>query len=96
MAQRYGLRVFLWLCWRRHQPVATNLFRNTTAIYPFLDNLGWNLETAMATRPSVHKAAQGDRSGKTVFCLYVPGAHHAPHQCDAGVDKKISDMHLFR
>ena len=25
-----------------------NLFRNTTAIYPFEDNPGWNLETAMA------------------------------------------------
>jgi Sulfatase len=25
-----------------------NLFRNTTAIYPFQDNPGWNLETAMA------------------------------------------------
>jgi len=25
-----------------------NLFRNTTAIYPFLNNPGWNLETAMA------------------------------------------------
>jgi arylsulfatase len=25
-----------------------NLFRNTTPIFPFLNNLGWNLETAMA------------------------------------------------
>ena len=31
-----------------------NLFRNTTAIYPFQGNPGWNLETAMADEAIQH------------------------------------------
>jgi len=35
VAYGYGFRVLLWLRRWRRQPVATNLFRNTTLIYPF-------------------------------------------------------------
>jgi len=37
-----------------------NLFRNTTAIYPFLNNPGWNLETAMADE-AIHYGYAGER-----------------------------------
>jgi arylsulfatase len=63
-----------------------NLFRNTTAIYPFLNNPGWNLETVMADEIA---------PGKQWLVYYVPGATHAPHHPTPEWVKKISDMHLF-
>ncbi|KHK02312.1 arylsulfatase [Desulfovibrio sp. TomC] len=73
-----------------------NLFRNTTAIYPFLDNPGWNLETAMADEAIQHiKELKEIAPGKPWFVYYVPGATHAPHHPTPEWIKKISDMHLF-
>src|ERR1035438_6494761 len=98
MAQRYGLRVFLWLCRRRRQPVGTepNLFRNTTAIYPFQGNPGWNLETAMADDAIQYmKQLKEIAPDKPFFIYYVPGATHAPHHPTQEWIDKISDMHLF-
>ena len=73
-----------------------NLFRNTTAIYPFQGNPGWNLETAMADEAiqymKEHKELAPD---KPFFVYYVPGATHAPHHPTPEWIKKISDMHLF-
>ncbi len=73
-----------------------NLFRNTTAIYPFLGNPGWNLETAMADEAIQYmrqnKALAPD---KPFFVYYVPGATHAPHHPTPEWVKKISAMHLF-
>ena len=73
-----------------------NLFRNTTAIYPFQDNPGWNLETAMADE-AVHyvKQLKEIAPGKPWLVYYVPGATHAPHHPTPEWIKKISDMHLF-
>jgi arylsulfatase len=73
-----------------------NLFRNTTAIYPFLDNPGWNLETAMADE-AIHymKQLKEIAPGKPWFVYYVPGATHAPHHPTPEWVKKISEMHLF-
>jgi len=73
-----------------------NLFRNTTAIYPFEGNPGWNLETAMADEAIQHiKQLKEIAPGKPWFVYYVPGATHAPHHPTPEWIKKISDMHLF-
>jgi arylsulfatase len=73
-----------------------NLFRNTTAIYPFLGNPSWNLETAMADEAIQHiKQLKEVAPDKPFFVYYVPGATHAPHHPTPEWIKKISDMHLF-
>ena len=51
-----------------------NLFRNTTAIYPFQGNPSWNLETAMADEAIQHiKELKEIAPGKPWFVYYVPG-----------------------
>jgi arylsulfatase A-like enzyme len=73
-----------------------NLFRNTTAIYPFQGNPGWNLETAMADEAIQYvKQLKEIAPDKPFFVYYVPGATHAPHHPTPEWIKKISDMHLF-
>src|SRR6516162_11215429 len=50
-----------------------NLFRNTTAIYPFRNNPGWNLETAMADDAIGYiKQLKEIAPGKPWFVYYVP------------------------
>jgi arylsulfatase A-like enzyme len=73
-----------------------NLFRNTTAIYPFQGNPSWNLETAMADE-AIHyvKQLKEIAPGKPWFVYYVPGATHAPHHPTPEWIDKISAMHLF-
>jgi arylsulfatase A-like enzyme len=73
-----------------------NLFRNTTAIYPYVGKPGWNLTTAMADDAIewLNQINQIDPS-KPFFCYYVPGGTHAPHHPTPEWVKKISDMHLF-
>jgi arylsulfatase A-like enzyme len=73
-----------------------NLFRNTTAIYPFEGNPKWNLETAMADDAIQHmKQLKEIAPDKPFFVYYVPGATHAPHHPTPEWIKKIGDMHLF-
>lgn len=73
-----------------------NLFRNTTAIYPFEGNPGWNMETAMADDAIQYmKQLKEIAPGKPWFVYYVPGATHSPHHPTPEWIKKISDMHLF-
>jgi arylsulfatase A-like enzyme len=73
-----------------------NLFRNTTAIYPFRDNPGWNLTTAMADDAIQYmKQLKEIAPDKPFFVYYVPGGTHAPHHPTPEWIKKISDMHLF-
>lgn len=73
-----------------------NLFRNTTAIYPFEGNPGWNMETAMADEAIQHiRQLKEIAPGKPWLVYYVPGATHAPHHPTSGWVKKIGDMHLF-
>ena len=73
-----------------------NLFRNTTAIYPFQGNLGWNLETAMADEAIQYmKQLKEIAPDKPFFVYYVPGGTHAPHHPTPEWIKKISAMHLF-
>jgi arylsulfatase A-like enzyme len=73
-----------------------NLFRNTTAIYPYVGNPKWNLITAMAD-DAIHWMNQlNDIAPDKPFLLYyVPGATHAPHHPTPEWIKKISDLHLF-
>jgi arylsulfatase len=73
-----------------------NLFRNTTAIYPYVDNPGWNLTTAMADDAVAHlRMLNAVDPEKPFFIHYVPGGTHAPHHATPEWIKKISDMHLF-
>ena len=73
-----------------------NLFRNTTAIYPFQGNPAWNLETAMADEAIQYmKQLKEIAPDKPFFVYYVPGGTHAPHHPTPEWIKKISDMHLF-
>ena len=73
-----------------------NLFRNTTAIYPFLNNPGWNMQTAMADEAIGYiKQLKEIAPGKPWLVYYVPGATHSPHHPTPEWIKKIGDMHLF-
>ena len=73
-----------------------NLFRNTTAIYPFQGNPGWNLETAMADDAIQYiKQNKEIAPGKPWFVYYVPGATHAPHHPTPEWPEKISANDLF-
>jgi arylsulfatase A-like enzyme len=73
-----------------------NLFRNTTAIYPYVGNPKWNLTTAMADDAIAHiKMLNEVDPTKPFFVYYVPGGTHAPHHATPEWIKKISDMRLF-
>lgn len=73
-----------------------NVFRNTTAIYPYVDNPNWNLTTAMADDAIRWLNQLNDIDPELpFFCYYVPGATHAPHHPTPEWVKTISDMHLF-
>jgi arylsulfatase len=73
-----------------------NLFRNTTAIYPYYGNPGWNLITAMADDAIEYlRRVTAINSDQPFFIYYVPGAVHAPHHPTPEWIKKVSDMHLF-
>ena len=57
-----------------------NLYRNTTAIYPYDGNPGWNLITAMADDAIKYLNDMNSLDPKKPFFLYyVPGGTHAPH-----------------
>jgi arylsulfatase len=73
-----------------------NLFRNTTAIYPYVGHPGWNLTSAMAD-DAIHWLNQlNDINPALPFLLYYcPGGTHAPHQPTPEWIKKATDLHLF-
>lgn len=57
-----------------------NLFRNTTAIYPYVGKPKWNLTTAMADDAIDHiNMLNQIAPEKPFFVYYVPGGTHAPH-----------------
>ena len=73
-----------------------NLFQNTTAIYPFLNNPKWNLTTAMADEAIGYvRRLKEVAPGKPWLVYYVPGGTHAPHHPTPEWIKKVSGMHLF-
>jgi arylsulfatase A-like enzyme len=68
-----------------------NLFRNTTAIYPYVGKPGWNLTTAMADDAIDYmKQLNAVAPDKPFFVYYVPGGTHAPHHPTPEWIKKIS------
>jgi arylsulfatase len=74
-----------------------NLFRNTTAIQPYVGKQGkWNLTTAMAD-DAIHWITQLKDINPTLPWLvyYVPGGTHAPHHPTPEWVQKITDLHLF-
>ncbi|WP_262269145.1 arylsulfatase [Microvirga yunnanensis] len=73
-----------------------NLFRNTTAIYPYVGQPNWNLTTAMADDAISHMRMLNEVDpAKPFFVYYVPGGTHAPHHATPEWIQKISEMHLF-
>ena len=73
-----------------------NLFRDTTAIYPYVGNPGWNLTTAMADDAIYWLNQLNDINPSLPFFLhYAPGGTHAPHQPTPEWIDKITDLHLF-
>jgi arylsulfatase len=75
---------------------APSLFRNTTAIYPYVGHHGWNLTTAMAD-DAIHwmKQLNDIDSSMPFFLHYAPGGAHDPHHPTPEWIQKITDMHLF-
>jgi arylsulfatase len=73
-----------------------NLYRNTTPIFPFQGNAGWNLTTAMADEAIYHmKQSKEIAPDKPFLVYYVPGGTHAPHHPTPEWIQKIGGMHLF-
>ena len=73
-----------------------NLFRNTTAIYPYVGNPQWNLTTAMADDAIAYmKRVNALAPEQPWLIYYVPGGTHAPHHPTPEWINKISDLHLF-
>ena len=73
-----------------------NLFRNTTAIYPFQGNPDFNLTTAQADDAiDWMKRIDALNPEQPFFVYYVPGGTHAPHHPTPEWIEKISKMHLF-
>ncbi len=73
-----------------------NLFRNTTQIYPYETEKGFNLITAMADEAIGYMAQLDTLSPATPwFVYYAPGGTHAPHHPTPEWITKIEDMELF-
>lgn len=75
-----------------------NLYRNTTAIYPFEGKPPgtWNLTTEMSDEAIQYmRDIKAVAPEKPFLVYYVPGGTHAPHHPTEEWIKKISDMKLF-
>jgi arylsulfatase len=75
-----------------------NLYRKTTAIYPFEGKSSgtWNLTTAMADDAIQYmKTLKEVAPEKPWFVYYVPGGTHAPHHPTKEWIDKITAMNLF-
>lgn len=73
-----------------------NLYRNTTAIYPFEGKPGWNLTTAMADEAIQYmKQIKAIAPDKPFLVYYVPGGTHSPHHPTPEWIDKIGALHLF-
>ncbi len=73
-----------------------NLFRNTTAIYPYVGNSDWNLTTAMADDAIRYiNELNQVAPGKPFLIKYAPGGTHAPHHPTKEWIEKIGKLNLF-
>jgi arylsulfatase A-like enzyme len=72
------------------------LFRDHTAIFPWIGKPGYNLITDMADEAIKYLTELNAAAPeKPFFLYYVPGGTHAPHHPTPEWIKKITDMHLF-
>jgi arylsulfatase len=73
-----------------------NVFNDTKAIYPYVNNPTWNLTTAQAD-DAIHWLNQLNDIDPSMpfFVHYTPGGTHAPHHPTPEWIEKISKMHLF-
>jgi arylsulfatase len=72
------------------------LFRDHTAIFPWVGKPDYNLTTDLADEAVKYlKDLNAAAPEQPFFLYYVPGGTHAPHQPTPDWIKKISDMHLF-
>jgi arylsulfatase A-like enzyme len=72
------------------------LFRDHTAVAPWIGKPGYNLTTDMADEAIRYMTELNAAAPeKPFFLYYVPGGTHAPHQPTPEWIKKIGDMHLF-
>ena len=72
------------------------LFQDHTQIFPWNEDPGYNLTTAMADEAINHiKGLNAVAPDQPFFVYYAPGGSHSPHQPTPEWIKKISDMHLF-
>jgi arylsulfatase len=72
------------------------LFRDHTAIFPWIGKPDYNLTTDLADEAVKYLRDMNAAAPEQPFFLYyVPGGTHAPHQPTPEWIKKISDMHLF-
>ena len=72
------------------------LFRDHTAIFPWIGKPGYNLTTDMADEAIKYLTELNAAAPeKPFFLYYVPGGTHAPHHPTPEWIKKISDMQLF-
>ncbi len=73
-----------------------NLARNTTYIYPFQGNPGFNLTTAMADEAIVYMNQVNTLTPEQPFFVYyAPGGTHAPHHPTPEWIKKATELQLF-
>src|SRR5512136_654057 len=73
-----------------------NLARNTTYIYPFLGNPGFNLITAMADEAIEYMNKVNTLTpDQPFFVYYVPGGTHAPHHATPEWIKRATELKLF-
>ncbi|MCU0961905.1 MAG: arylsulfatase [Pirellulaceae bacterium] len=73
-----------------------NLARNTTYIYPYEGNPGFNLITAMADDAiSYMHQVHTLTPDQPFFVYYAPGATHAPHHATPEWIAKATELHLF-
>ena len=66
-----------------------NLFRGTSAIYPYVGHPGWNLTTAMADDAITYmKRIHAVNSGTALLHLLRAGRHPCAASSHAGVDQE--------
>jgi arylsulfatase len=72
------------------------LFRDHTAVFPWIGKKDYNLITDMADDAIRHmRELNASAPDKPFFVYYVPGATHDPHHPTKEWIEKISKMHLF-
>ncbi len=92
----YGFEYFYGFVGGDSSQWQPNLFRNTSAIYPFEGDPTFNLTTAMADEAIDYMTTlKAVAPEKPFLVYYVPGGTHAPHHPTEEWVKKIEDMRLF-